>query len=52
MAPRQTGRYPEAKDLYTRALKVNPGNGNAHLNLGNIAFRTADWMEGVARYER
>lgn len=50
--PHQMGRYPEAKALYIRSLDVDPSVGNAHLNLGNIAFREQQWMEGVYHYER
>ncbi|CAM9888575.1 unnamed protein product, partial [Ectocarpus sp. 4 AP-2014] len=46
------GRYPEAKNLYTRAVGLDPPMGNAHLNLGNIAFRQANWTEGILCYER
>ncbi|CAN0429229.1 unnamed protein product, partial [Ectocarpus sp. 8 AP-2014] len=48
----QLGRYPEAKNLYTRAVGLDPSMGNAHLNLGNIAFRQANWTEGILCYER
>ncbi|CAM9926309.1 unnamed protein product, partial [Ectocarpus sp. 12 AP-2014] len=46
------GRYPEAKNLYTRAVGLDPSMGNAHLNLGNVAFRQANWTEGILCYER
>lgn len=50
--PQQLGRYSEAKDLYLQALRGKPSMGNAHLNLGNIAFRMDNWTETIFRYER
>ncbi|CAM9939632.1 unnamed protein product, partial [Laminaria digitata] len=47
----QFGRYPEARNLYVRSLEVNPSLGNAHLNIGNIAFRAGRWEEGISRYD-
>lgn len=49
---RQFGRYPEARMLYVRSLEINPSMGNAHLNIGNIAFRAGHWEEGISRYHR
>ena len=48
----QFGRYPEARNLYVRSLEANPSMGNAHLNIGNIAFRAGRWEEGISRYDR
>lgn len=48
----QVGRLSEAKDLYERSLVGNPNLGNAHLNLGNIAFRTGDITGAVESYQR
>lgn len=48
----QLGRYLEARYLYDHALKLDPSLGNAHLNIGNIAFRWGNWTEAIFRYER
>ncbi|CAM9108296.1 unnamed protein product, partial [Scytosiphon promiscuus] len=46
------GRYSEARNLFLQALAVNPSLGEAHLDLGNIAFRWDNLTEAISRYER
>eukprot|EP00903_Cladosiphon_okamuranus_P011215 g10582.t1 len=52
LAKEELRRNSEATELYIRALRLDPSMGNAHLNIGNIAFRSGNWAEGIFRYER
>eukprot|EP00752_Nemacystus_decipiens_P012726 g11275.t1 len=52
LATEELRRNSEARDLYLRALTLDPSMGRAHLNIGNIAFRSGNWAEGKLRYEK
>eukprot|EP00903_Cladosiphon_okamuranus_P006818 g6643.t4 len=52
LATEELRRNSEATDLYSRALRLDPSLGDAHVQIGNIAFQSGNWTEAIRRYER
>ena len=47
----ETGRIPEAIELYGKALRFNPGMVEAHTNLGFAYFQSDRIPDAIAQYE-
>jgi tetratricopeptide (TPR) repeat protein len=44
------GRYPQAIDAFTAALRVDPGYAAAQVNLGNVYFFQKDYRKATTTY--
>jgi tetratricopeptide (TPR) repeat protein len=47
----QVGFVAESVEHFRKAVQIFPRNVNAHLNLGNVAFRNGRYSEAIAEYE-
>jgi tetratricopeptide (TPR) repeat protein len=50
MSAAKIGRYKEAEDAFTRALKIDPKYTPAGINLGNVAFLRKDYGKAREAY--
>ena len=47
----ETGRFDEAKWCFTRAIEINPGCAEAHVERAFCYFLEGDWESGFREYE-
>ena len=47
----QVGREAEGIEHFRKAVEIFPRSVNAHLNLGNIAFRDKRYLDAIAEYK-
>jgi len=52
ITPDVQGRYPEARELYDKALALDPGSYDVHHNIGDALLAQGDYEQAGASYRR
>lgn len=48
----QSGNLAAAKDLFGRAVSLEPGHSTAHANLGTVLSELRQWQDALASFDR
>ena len=46
-----TGKISEAKDIFTKIIKISPSNSNAHYSLGLIYEKEKNYEDALSEFE-